>query len=118
MDYAWSLRLVYSALYLTAALNIHAGVDVNIYSSSISQANALIGNHENTEVGNFLRDYLDLDLAPLTKELNEKVGAFNVAENLAGGGWVGHELPESKNVNEMDHYHGDFKRNLECGSCH
>jgi hypothetical protein len=33
----------------------------------------LIGNHENTDVGKFLHEYLDLDLEPITKDLREAV---------------------------------------------
>ncbi|EHL02541.1 putative Repressible alkaline phosphatase [Glarea lozoyensis 74030] len=48
----------------------HSAVDVNIYGTAGSER--LNGNHENTEVGKFLRDYLDLNVDAITKELNEK----------------------------------------------
>jgi alkaline phosphatase len=48
----------------------HSAVDVNIYGSA--NAGALRGNHENTEIGKFLREYLDVDVEDVTKELNEK----------------------------------------------
>ncbi|MCJ1350292.1 MAG: hypothetical protein MMC33_000273 [Icmadophila ericetorum] len=94
----------------------HSAADVNIYASSPKDAQALIGNHENTEVGNFLRDYLDLDLELITKELVEKGPSFNTfAADGSAISWMGKPLPESKVVGQMDHYHGDFKRSLECG---
>jgi len=48
----------------------HSAVDVNIYGSAGSEA--LRGNHENTEIGKFLRDYLNVDVDAITKELREK----------------------------------------------
>lgn len=87
-------------------------MDVNIYSSSVKQSTALIGNHENTEVGNFLRDYLDLDLEPVTKELQAKTKTFKMlGDNGVELNWLGEPRPEKL---EPDHYHGDFKRSLEC----
>lgn len=92
----------------------HSAADVNIYASSPKHAQALIGNHENTEVGNFLRDYLDLDLEPVTKELMEKGPSFNkIAADGSIVSWTGKPLPEGRAVDHMDHYHGDFKRSLE-----
>jgi alkaline phosphatase len=49
----------------------HSAVDVNIYGSAGTEA--LRGNHENTEIGKFLRDYLDVDVDAITKELREKL---------------------------------------------
>lgn len=50
----------------------HTAVDVNIYSSGGGGAEALRGNVENTDVGKFLREYLDVDVEAVTKELREK----------------------------------------------
>ena len=50
----------------------HSAVDVNIYSSGGPGTDAIRGNVENTEVGRFLREYLGVDVAAVTKELNEK----------------------------------------------
>lgn len=49
----------------------HSAVDVNIYGSAGSEA--LRGNHENTDIGIYLRDYLDVDVDGITKELREKL---------------------------------------------
>lgn len=46
----------------------HTGVDVNLYGYG-NQLDKLFGNHENTEVGSFMVDYLGVDLQAITKEL-------------------------------------------------
>ncbi|KAI0829502.1 alkaline phosphatase-like protein [Hypoxylon sp. FL0890] len=51
----------------------HSAVDVNIYSSGGPGAEALRGNVENTDVGKYLREYLNVDVDAVTKELNEKM---------------------------------------------
>lgn len=56
----------------------HSAVDVNIYGSS--GTDQLRGNHENIEVGKFLRDYLDVDVTDITKELREKLHRHSEAE--------------------------------------
>lgn len=47
-------------------------VDVNIYASSPKHAPQLVGNHENTDIGAFIAEYLDLDLEPITEELTRQ----------------------------------------------
>lgn len=97
-------------------LTYTAAVDVNIYTSNPSQAAALVGNHENTEVGNFLRDYLDLDLKGVTDQLIKAVNSFHVlAEDGSQNVWTGAPFDEDKNL-DLNHYEGDFKkRDLGCG---
>lgn len=53
----------------------HSAVDVNIYSSGGAAAEQIRGNHENTDVGKFLRDYLGVSVDDITAELNEKMVA-------------------------------------------
>ena len=88
----------------------HSAVDVNIYASSPKHASPLIGNHENTEIGDFIREYLDVDLEGVTKELNEKSALF-------ANDWMGKPAADMNSLAELDHYAGDFKkRSLEdCG---
>ena len=98
-------------------------MDVNIYASGTpgraknSTKAALAGNHENTDVGNFLADYLDLDLAQVTKLLREKSAAWDEADTVTGktieGSWMGH-LPNATGwgFEEFDDYHGEYKRCL------
>jgi alkaline phosphatase len=55
----------------------HSAVDVNIYGSA--GTDTLIGNHENTEIGEFLRGYLDVDVKAITDELIEKSKTFSIS---------------------------------------
>lgn len=94
-------------------------MDVNVYASDPRHAPSLIGNHENTEIGNFLRDYLDLDLEPITEELKAKGAMFGpYGEDGLQTSWLGNLPAGKKALDEVDHYQGDFKRNLECGHLH
>jgi alkaline phosphatase len=45
----------------------HSAVDVNIYGTDGSSP--LRGNHENTDIGKFLRSYLDVNVNGITEEL-------------------------------------------------
>lgn len=47
----------------------HSAVDVNIYGTAGSSP--LRGNHENTDIGRFLRDYLDVTVDGITEELKQ-----------------------------------------------
>ncbi|KAI9830293.1 MAG: hypothetical protein M1826_004904 [Phylliscum demangeonii] len=89
----------------------HSAADVSIFGSK--GARSLAGNHENTEIGIFLRNYLDLDLGPITKKLRDASPA--VVHESAGtddnqrGSWLG-SLPESgRKLDSFDAYHGEFK---------
>jgi alkaline phosphatase len=83
----------------------HSAVDVNIYGTS--GAEILRGNHENTEVGNFLRDYLDLDLTDITNELREKAKTFDGDFKAAAGSWMGARPNEEELRKAPDHHHLD-----------
>nr|CAG8518330.1 10413_t:CDS:10 [Entrophospora candida] len=48
----------------------HSAVDVNLYAYG-DNVEALYGNHENTDIGDFIVDYLDLDLDAITLILNK-----------------------------------------------
>ncbi|KAF1935553.1 alkaline phosphatase-like protein [Clathrospora elynae] len=92
----------------------HSAADVNIYSSDPKAAMALVGNHENTEVGEFLRDYLGVDVESVTKELREK-GASLTVTGVDGKevGWMGHVPEEGQRLDGQTHlasYGGDFKK--------
>ena len=82
-------------------------MDVNIYGSSA--AARLIGNHENTEVGEFMRDYLELDLDVITRKLHEAGAVSGASGEPEGvGDWLG-SLPENeKGLDHLDEYHGNF----------
>lgn len=76
----------------------HSAVDVNIYGSKGTEA--LKGNHENTDVGKFLRDYLNVDVDAITRELNEKASAFEIQR----AGWTGRIPSEEDLMNAENHY--------------
>ena len=73
----------------------HSAVDVNIYGAG-QGFNRLAGNHENTAMGEFMRDYMKVDVQAVT----EKLRAYGKAE---GTGWMGRPVPEGW-VHEFDHY--------------
>ena len=87
----------------------HSAVDVNIYASNPKHARPLIGNHENTEIGEFIRDYLDVDVDAVTEELKRQG-----AELAKTKEWMGKSLEDLDTKADLDHYQGDFKRSLEC----
>lgn len=51
----------------------HSAVDVNVYSSGGPDAEDIHGNVENTDIGKFLRNYLDVDVNSITEELKAKM---------------------------------------------
>ncbi len=77
-------------------------VDVNIYGSAA--AARLRGNHENTEVGEFIRDYLGLNLDPITRKLQEKASASDKTRR----DWMGRLPDHPDRLDRFDEYHGDF----------
>ena len=83
----------------------HSAVDVPIFASSPDSAQPLVGNHENTEVGKFLREYLGVDTEAVTEELKQK------------GFVMGKPVDDARTQNTGDHYEGDFKlrRRDACG---
>jgi alkaline phosphatase len=76
----------------------HTAVDVNIYGSAGSDA--LRGNHENVEVGKFLREYLDVDVDSVTEELVEKSKTFSIS----GVDWTG-KLPNEEMLRSVERQH-------------
>ncbi|KAL2136119.1 hypothetical protein VTI74DRAFT_5342 [Chaetomium olivicolor] len=58
----------------------HSAVDVNIYSSGGAGAEKIRGNVENTEIGKFLSEYLDVDVDEITRELEDKLKGRQAAE--------------------------------------
>ncbi|OJD22018.1 hypothetical protein ACJ73_06643 [Blastomyces percursus] len=90
----------------------HSAVDVNIYASSPHDALPLVGNHENSEVGLFLADYLSLDLDDVTKLLKDTKSSPHVSADGSNNqySWMGEPLDDDVVVDKLDRYHGDFKR--------
>lgn len=90
----------------------HSGADVNIYTSDPEAAKALRGNHENTEVGEFLRNYLGLgdEVEKVTKLLRQH------GDHEA---WMGSVPEDGERLDGQDHldaYHGDHKTK-RCAVC-
>ncbi|KAJ3212197.1 hypothetical protein HDU67_003974 [Dinochytrium kinnereticum] len=48
----------------------HSAVDVNLYSYGL-HSEKLAGNHENTEIGTFMRNFLKVDLKKITKKMKD-----------------------------------------------
>ncbi len=78
----------------------HSAVDVNIYASKPQHARRLIGNHENTEIGVFMREYLGVEVEGITDEL----------KGYTGEGWMGAGVKDGEDPVGVDQYHGDFRR--------
>ncbi|KAF2089798.1 alkaline phosphatase-like protein [Saccharata proteae CBS 121410] len=98
----------------------HSAADVNIFASNARAAAPLVGNHENTEVGEFLSAYLDVDVSAVTDVLR-KEGVYNpLEEGTERLGWMG-KLPEEgvrlDGQDHLDHYQGDFKKHKRCEIC-
>ncbi|KAJ6021834.1 alkaline phosphatase-like protein [Penicillium herquei] len=103
----------------------HSAVDVNIYSSSTKHAWPLVGNNENTDVGNFLANFLDLNVKDVTERLRSAVSWNAYSDDSIAEGnydWMGDPLGSDIQTDGLDTYHGDFKkRSLEdcgCGGHH
>ncbi|KAJ5492736.1 Repressible alkaline phosphatase [Penicillium diatomitis] len=103
----------------------HSAADVNIYASSSKNAWPLVGNHENTDVGKFLAEYLDLDVNAVTKRLQSAASWTASSDESSPSkqhGWLGDPLGSNVRVEGLDGYHGDFrKRSVDdcaCGSVH
>ncbi|KAF2404663.1 alkaline phosphatase [Trichodelitschia bisporula] len=99
----------------------HSAADVNIYASNAADVPALVGNHENTEVGEFLHRYLDVDVEAITRELSaagpewETVDAQGVKV-----GWLGRLPNDGERLDgqdHVDHYKGDYKKHKRCEIC-
>lgn len=97
----------------------HSGADVNIYASDAAAASALRGNHENTDVGEFLRSYLGLDdeVEKVTEKLRKHMKIVDGGEEV----WLGSIPKEDERLDGQDHldtYHGDHKtRGVRCEVC-
>ncbi|KAI1810366.1 alkaline-phosphatase-like protein [Poronia punctata] len=90
----------------------HSAVDVNIYSSGGPGTEALRGNVENTDVGKFLREYLDVDVGSVTKELKDKLSSTSKLSPQDS-----QSIPESsfdENLVKEDHWiaHESMERQL------
>lgn len=97
----------------------HSGADVNIYSSKPEWTQELVGNHENTEVGEFLRSFLELDdeVESVTEELRKHLSTLNLEETKAFIGPIPDEASRLDGQDHLDHYHSDHRRYASCELC-
>ncbi|KAK6526917.1 hypothetical protein TWF281_010113 [Arthrobotrys megalospora] len=114
--YAWA-DMISRRAQIGWATHGHSAVDVNIYAYPPESAKKLWGNHENTEIGEFLRNWLDVDVDAITKKLRKEG---------TNAKWMGKELDEileeteksmgvggksgEVTVSGLDSYHGVHKR--------
>jgi alkaline phosphatase len=79
----------------------HSAVDVNIYGYAGTEK--LRGNHENIEVGEFLRHYLEVNVQAITEELIEKAEAFQISSGSKVD-WTGPVPSEEDFMLVENHY--------------
>ncbi|RIA94991.1 alkaline phosphatase [Glomus cerebriforme] len=72
----------------------HSAIDVNLYAHG-QNTDILRGNHENTDIGDFIAEYLNLDLDFITNKLNSNNDTF-------------HQVTDSTHfhVDRLSHHHG------------
>jgi hypothetical protein len=118
MDDTWTLRLVLRLSLISPSISSSRksfsqcsllAVDVNIYGSAGSEP--LHGNHENTEIGEFIKDYLKLDLKSVTKKLQEKGTQFDM---LSANSDVVSSMAKSpkqggRELDQLDLYHSNLR---------
>jgi alkaline phosphatase len=68
---------------------------VNIYASGEPAISKLRGNHENTEIGHFIEEYLELDLDVITGLLNARYATFQSFVNVRGDSWMHGDAKET-----------------------
>lgn len=90
----------------------HSGADVNIYTSDPATAKDLIGTHENTDVGAFLRSYLGVadEVETITRELKYHIQS---SSETSVEDWLGRIPSEDERLDGQDHlerYRGEHKR--------
>ncbi|CAO1628811.1 unnamed protein product [Parajaminaea phylloscopi] len=99
----WLSSLVNWRSHLSWSTTGHSGVDVNLYlhTAKGKTPKKLLekfqSNHENTWIAHYIADHLQLDLAAITKKLN------NGTNHIAGQG-------SANKTTYLDHYHGGVKR--------
>ncbi len=75
-------RLISQRAHVGWTTHGHSAVDVNVYSSGGPGTEKIRGNVENTEIGDFLREYLSVDVDKVTEELLSKMGAQGVSDEM------------------------------------
>lgn len=57
----------------------HSGVDVNLYAYPHDLAEPLMGGHENTDICDFIKETMLIDLGPVTADLNRRVASSRLS---------------------------------------
>lgn len=97
----------------------HSGADVNIYTSDPVSAKALRGNHENTEVGEFLRSFLGVgeEVEKVTEILRQHMHSVEGGQEVYLGSIPGAD-ERLDGQDHLDTYHGDHKTKAKrCDIC-
>ncbi|KAH8551104.1 alkaline phosphatase [Umbelopsis sp. PMI_123] len=76
----------------------HSGVDVNLYAYGVD-SDLLRGNHENTNIGAFIEQFLDLNLTEITERLNKDNSSFHISAMT--------DAQKAVFTDHLDHYHHD-----------
>ncbi|EFP83769.2 hypothetical protein PGT21_034638 [Puccinia graminis f. sp. tritici] len=77
----------------------HSGVDVNLYSYPPDLTKELFGNRENTEIGQFIVDAMEIDLDIVTRDLNRLAKSWHVTDEKHN--------PNFQNI-QLKHYSHEF----------
>ncbi|WAR57658.1 hypothetical protein PtB15_8B711 [Puccinia triticina] len=77
----------------------HSGVDVNLYSYPPDLTKELFGNRENTEIGQFIVDAMEIDLDIVTRDLNRLAKSWHVTDDKHN--------PNFENI-QLKHYSHEF----------
>lgn len=99
----WLASIVNWRAHLSWSTTGHSGVDVNLYLHTAKRRTPekilkqFSNNHENTWIGNYVAEWMQLDLQKVTTKLN------NGTKHVAGSG-------SSNKTTYLDHYHGGTKR--------
>ncbi|ORY97598.1 alkaline-phosphatase-like protein [Syncephalastrum racemosum] len=76
----------------------HSGVDVNLYAYGRGSEH-LRGSHENIDIGHWISQFLDLDLAQITELLNKGDASFHLDTMT--------DEEKARYTAHLDHYHSD-----------
>ncbi|CAO3658914.1 unnamed protein product [Umbelopsis ramanniana] len=74
----------------------HSGVDVNLYAYGVD-ADLLRGSHENTNIGSFIEQFLNLNLNEITERLNKDNASFHISTMT--------DAQKTVFTDHLDHYH-------------
>lgn len=77
----------------------HSGIDVNLYGYPPDLTKELLGNRENTEIGQFIAEAMQLDLDVVTRDLNRLSKSWHITDQ--------DQNPNFQRI-ALDHYSHEF----------